>query len=124
MAVSHRLGAAGERLAADYLAARGYEILDRNVREGHAEVDLVARAGRTVAFVEVKTRAGGEYGHPLEAITRAKRREVERVAAAWVRTRGAPGDVYRFDAVAIIWSGGADPIVEHVPDAWRRGDPS
>ncbi|HUG01964.1 MAG TPA: YraN family protein [Longimicrobiales bacterium] len=120
MSGSHRLGAAGESLAAAYLAARGYRILERNVRSGRAEVDLIVRRGRTVAFVEVKTRAGPDYGHPLEAITRAKRREIERVAAAWVRNSGAPGDAYRFDAVAITWDGRGEPAIEHVPDAWRR----
>lgn len=120
MSRSHRLGVAGERLAAAYLAARGYRILGRNIRDGHAEVDLVARRGRTVAFVEVKTRAGPAFGHPLEAITRAKRREVERVAAAWIRRSGTAGDDYRFDAVAITWDGRSEPLIEHVPDAWRR----
>ena len=120
MARSHRLGAAGERLAADYLRIRGYQVLARNVREGHAEVDLVVRIGRTVAFVEVKTRTGPGYGHPLESITSAKRREVERVAAAWVRRHGAPGDTFRFDAISVHWAGAGAPTIEHVPDAWRR----
>ncbi|MEN8375841.1 MAG: YraN family protein [Gemmatimonadota bacterium] len=120
MSRAHRLGAAGERLAARYLAARGYEILAHNLRDGRNEVDLVARTGRTVAFVEVKTRAGPEYGHPLEAITPTKQREIARVAAGWIRRFGRPGDAYRFDAVAIIWDGSGRPDVEHVPDAWRR----
>jgi putative endonuclease len=120
MARSHRLGAAGERLVAAYFRSRGYTVLGTNVREGHAELDLVVRRGRTVAFVEVKTRAGSRYGHPLEAITRAKRREVERVAAAWVRRHGRAGDVYRFDAVAVSWGRGTRPTIEHVADAWRR----
>ncbi len=120
MAASHRLGRAGERIAALCLMERGYRILARNVREGHAEIDLVVRSGRTVAFVEVKTRAGPEFGHPLEAITRAKRREIERVAAAWIRRAGEPGDDYRFDAVSITWDRPGEPRVEHLPDAWRR----
>jgi putative endonuclease len=78
------------------------------------------RLGRTVAFVEVKTRAGPGFGHPLAAITAAKRREVGRVAAAWIRRRGRRGQTFRFDAVAITWRRGCAPLVEHVPDAWRR----
>ncbi len=120
MSRSHRLGAAGERLAAAHLAARGYEIIGRNVRDGHAEVDLVVRRGCTVAFVEVKTRTGPGFGHPLEAITPAKRREIERVAAAWIRRQGKVGTRYRFDAVAVVWDERGEPRIEHLPDAWRR----
>jgi len=86
---------------------------------GRKEIDLVARRGEVVAFVEVKTRAGRGYGHPLEAITWKKRREIQQVAAAWVERYGRDGDVYRFDAVAVLVLGGGEPVVEHVEDAWR-----
>ena len=119
MALSHELGRWGEELAARHLAAHGWTILQRNFRLGHKEVDLVVRRRGVVAFVEVKSRSGIAFGHPLEAITRAKRREIERVARAWVARHGRPGDVYRFDAVAVIRGEGAPPTVEHVEDAWR-----
>jgi putative endonuclease len=64
------MGDRGEQLAAGYLAERGWVILHRNYRIGHREIDLVARRNEVVAFVEVKTRGGLGYGHPLEAITR------------------------------------------------------
>ena len=54
-----------------------------------------------------------------EAITPAKRREIERVALHWIRCHGRPGDVYRFDAIAIIRTVGGPASVEHVEDAWR-----
>jgi putative endonuclease len=114
------LGDRGEQLAAGFLAERGWVVLHRNYRIGHREIDLVARCGEVVAFVEVKTRGGLGYGHPLEAITRKKRREIQLVAAAWIETHGGPHDVYRFDAVAILLpSGGGQPVIEHVEDAWR-----
>lgn len=113
------LGDWGEQLAAEFLAERGWVILHRNYRIGHREVDLVARCGGVVAFVEVKTRGGTGYGHPLEAITRKKRREIQQVAAAWIETHGLAGDVYRFDAVAILLPAGGAPVIEHVEDAWR-----
>ncbi len=91
----------------------------RNYRLGHKEIDLVARRGEVVAFVEVKTRAGYGYGHPLEAITRKKMREIAVVAAAWMERHGQPGDVYRFDGVAIVLPAGGEPVIEHVEDAWR-----
>lgn len=86
---------------------------------GRKEIDLVARRGDLVAFVEVKTRAGRGYGHPLEAITWKKRREIGQVAAAWIDRHGQPEDSYRFDAVGILVEGGGEPRVEHVEDAWR-----
>lgn len=114
------LGDRGERLAAGFLADRGWMILHRNYRIGHREIDLVARRDEVVAFVEVKTRGGLGYGHPLEAITRKKRKEIQQVAAAWIEAHGSPTDVYRFDAIAILLpAGGGDPVIEHVEDAWR-----
>jgi len=118
MAQSHELGSRSEQIAAEYLAARGYEILARNYRVGHREVDLIVARGGLVAFVEVKARAGPAYGHPLDAITWAKRREIERVARTWIAGHGKAGNVYRFDAVAVLWYGQRS-VVEHVPDAWR-----
>lgn len=115
------LGDRGEALAAGYLAERGWVVLHRNYRIGHREIDLVARCSEVVAFVEVKTRGGLGYGHPLEAITRRKRREIQQVAAAWMEAHGRPGYTYRFDAVAILLPAGGDPVIEHVEDAWRMG---
>lgn len=113
------LGDRGEEIAARHLRERGWTVLDRNFRLGRKEIDLVARRGETVAFVEVKTRGGRGYGHPLEAITWKKRREIGQVAQAWIDRHGRDGDVYRFDAVAVLVGGGGEPVVEHVEDAWR-----
>ena len=113
------LGDRGERLAAEHLERAGWTILHRNFRLGHREVDLVARRGEVVAFVEVKTRAGLGYGHPLEAITLRKRREIQQVAQIWVERHGRDGDVYRYDAVAVLIVDGGEPQIEHVEDAWR-----
>jgi len=113
------LGDRGEELAARFLEQRGWTVVHRNFRMGRKEIDLVARRGEVVAFVEVKTRGGRGYGHPLEAITWKKRREIQQVASAWIDRFGKPGDVYRFDAVAVLVEGGGPPVVEHVEDAWR-----
>ena len=78
------LGRLGEELAARHLARKGWEILERNLRSGHREVDLVIRRGGIVAFVEVKTRRNSEFGHPLESVHTRKRREVTRVAREWL----------------------------------------
>lgn len=119
MSASHEFGRWGEALAARHLAAHGWSILQRNFRLGHKEVDLVARRRGIVAFVEVKSRSSAVFGHPLDAITPTKRRELELVARAWVARHGRPGDTYRFDAIAVIRDGVAPPTIEHVEDAWR-----
>lgn len=113
------LGDRGEDLAAAHLQRAGWTLLHRNFRMGRKEIDLVARRGEVVAFVEVKTRAGRGYGHPLEAITAKKRREIWAVAGAWIERFGAEGDTYRFDAVSVLVLGGGEPQVEHLEDAWR-----
>jgi putative endonuclease len=113
------LGDRGEELAARHLESRGWIIVSRNFRMGRKEIDLVARRGEVVAFVEVKTRAGTGYGHPLEAITWKKRREIQQVALAWIDRHGRDGETYRFDAVAVHVHAGAAPRIEHVEDAWR-----
>lgn len=97
-------------------------MLARNYRLGHREIDLIVQKGDTVAFVEVKTRSGKGFGHPLEAITARKRREIERVARAWLQRHGRAGLAYRFDAVSVQMRPGHPPLLEHVRDAWRLGE--
>ena len=120
MPSTHELGRRFEDLAARHLTSRGWMILDRNVRFGRREIDLVVRQGDLVAFVEVKGRRGRAYGNPLEAITWQKRREIQTVAAWWIQRFGRPEWSYRFDAVAVERAPGRVHI-EHVEDAWRLG---
>jgi putative endonuclease len=116
------LGRLGEEAAVRYLLGRGWTILGRNVRHGRGEVDIIAASGEVVAFVEVKTRSGLDHGHPLEAITWSKRREIARVARGWIQGQaGLSGKLFRFDAVSVIWSGKIPPEIIHVPDAWSLG---
>jgi putative endonuclease len=122
VAVANDLGVLGERLAARYLRQHGYTILARNYRFGRREIDLIVARDDLVAFVEVKTRAGAGYGHPLEAITAQKRREIERVARFWLHRQGQSDLACRFDAVAVIVRRDQAPIIEHLPDAWRLGE--
>ena len=122
MAPSHphpppALGRFGATRAREYLVERGWTIEAANYRFGRREVDLVARRGNLVAFVEVKTRAGAGYGSPEEAVTRLKRREIELVALEYlVRHRLDDVDV-RFDVLAVTVENGVR--VEHFEDAWR-----
>lgn len=113
------LGRRGEALAASFFEAAGWSVLQRNYRAGRKEVDLVVCRGPVVAFVEVKTRRGLGFGHPLEAITRRKRREIAHVARSWRRDHPGMGSVLRFDAVAVCVDGAGRVSIDHVPDAWR-----
>ena len=112
----HRLGLASEEQAIRYLQSRGWDIVSHRFRVGRIELDLVARRGHLVCFVEVKARRGAAFGSPFEAITAGKRREIVKAARAWMDRYGQPSDVYRFDCIGII-----DNKLEHLEDAFRPG---
>ena len=118
MARIHRKGRRGEALAAAYLEHRGWTVLHRNWRFHHKELDLVVMRDGLVAFVEVKTRSEDGLGHPLEAITARKRRDLEIAARGWIAEHGASYQTFRFDAATVI-TGPRGTRVEHTPDAWR-----
>jgi putative endonuclease len=112
-------GALGEQAAAAWLRGRGYEIVARNVRTRYGEIDLVARDGATLVFVEVKARSGPRFGHPLESVGARKRARLARLAAAFMHEHGIEPDRIRFDAVAVYLGPGGDPdLIEHVADAF------
>jgi putative endonuclease len=113
MALKDELGRWGETVAADYLAANGYEVLDRSWRCRQGEIDIVARSGRTVAFVEVKTRRTNRYGHPLEAITPAKFARLRVLAGEWCRVHQVHAGTVRIDAIGIVGDGLAVGSLEH-----------
>jgi putative endonuclease len=108
------VGRYGERLAARHLLARGLVLLDRNWRCPSGELDLVARDGPVLVFVEVKTRRGGRFGTPAEAVSAEKTRRLRRLAARWLAVRGV-GDrrEIRFDVVSVLL-GGDTVGVEHL----------
>ena len=112
----HQRGVEGERCAMRYLLARGWQVVAHRFRVGRAEIDLVVRKGRLVAFVEVKARLGDAFGSPLEAVRGAKRRDLVKVARAWMDRHGRPGDVYRFDCIGVL-DGRLDRTVGEVAGA-------
>jgi putative endonuclease len=93
------LGAAGEAQAAAHLARRGYRILDRNVRAGGVEIDLVAVHRGTLVFVEVKTRRSRRQGDPALAVDARKQARLVRGALAWIGDHHPRTRRIRFDVI-------------------------
>lgn len=117
----HRLGLAGEEEAIEYLRTRGWQIEAHRFRIGRNDLDLVARKATLVAFIEVKTRRGAEFGPGRLSIGWKKRRAIARVADIWRLRYGRPGDLYRFDVLEVVSRPGGTSAIEHLPDAWRGG---
>lgn len=95
----NELGTEGERRAADHLAARGYRIVGRNVRAGGVEMDLIARRGDLVVFVEVKTRRSGGHGTGEDAVDARKRARLVCGATAWMHQQPRGIRRARFDVM-------------------------
>lgn len=114
-------GLQAEEAAARALERLGYRVRARNVRFRFGELDLVCEHRGALVFVEVKARAGLEHGHPLEAITAHKQRQLVRLAEAYLQALGQrPLPPCRFDAVAVDLTPDGRPVrVEVVPDAFR-----
>ncbi len=115
-----RSGEWGEEQAARMLSGKGYRILGRRVRVGRRdEIDIVARHGEALVFVEVKTRRGEEYGRPFSSVNRAKRHSLSRAAIGYMKRLRKKPDYFRFDVVEIVGSEpSADPIVRHIENAF------
>jgi putative endonuclease len=114
------LGERGEAAAARYLRGLGYRIVGRGVRTRLGEIDLVAVDGRTVVFVEVKTRRSDQQGHPSEAVDLAKQRRLTRLATAYLKRRCLLHCAARFDIVAVTWPQGCGrPRIEHFRNAFE-----
>ena len=112
----HKRGLAAEQQAIPYLLSCGWRIVAHRFRVGHKEIDLIARQGSLVSFIEVKSRRGDAFGSPLQAVTGGKRRELVTAARVWVDRYGRPPDVYRFDCITLV-----NNRLEHVADAFRPG---
>jgi putative endonuclease len=99
-----------------FLESQGWTVVAHRFRAARHEVDIVARRGKLVAFVEVKRRSGDGFGSPFEALRGRQRRDLVRAARAWMDRYGAPGDVYRFDVIGIVGE-----RLEYLEDAFRPG---
>jgi putative endonuclease len=116
-----RLGRRGELAAGRILAELGMEILCRNYRSGQGEIDLVARDGTVLCFVEVKTRQASRWpGRPADAVDHSKRLRLARTARQYLRRLAKPEVAYRFDIVEVIYAGRKLAAVRHLPGAFQE----
>jgi putative endonuclease len=111
------LGHRGERIAEQWLARKGWRVLQRRFRDGHRDIDLIAERNGTVAFVEVKARSGDLFGGPVAAVGWRKQREVARSARVWISRHGRPGEAYRFDVIGVLLTP-RGPAIHHVENAF------
>jgi putative endonuclease len=110
------LGVSGEALAEDHLRSLGYQIVEKDVRMPLGQLDLVAMDGKTLVFVEVKTRAGHGYGLPQESVDAKKIRKLRQLGLYYLKIRPYRGSV-RFDVVGLTVADGRLVRVDHIKNA-------
>lgn len=114
MRAKDALGRSGEQAAAEYLESCGLRLLDRNWRCAGGEIDIVAAERYALVVCEVKTRSGMRYGSPLEAVSRAKRARLRRLAVQWLNAHGIRFDEVRIDVIGLVYDGAGGFTIEHI----------
>lgn len=112
-----RLGRRSEQLARRFLRSQGYAVEETNVRFPVGELDIVAREGRTLCFVEVRSTTSAAWGGGLASVDGRKRRRIVQAARWYLSRRPLPPEI-RFDVLAIEYRDGAEPAVELVRGAF------
>lgn len=113
-------GAWGEAQAERALRQKGYTILGRRFHIGrHDELDLIARDGAVLVFVEVKTRKTEDFGRPGAAVNRAKRHYLSRAAVRYIKRLRQPPHAFRFDVVEVVGTpDNPAPLIRHIENAF------
>jgi putative endonuclease len=112
------LGSEGEGLAVKFLRRKGYDIIAKNYKTPIGEIDIIAKDGDTVVFVEVKTRTNDSFGHPFEAVNQNKRRKLKNLALLYLKKERKEFPV-RFDVISIICVQNGEKAIEHITDAFE-----
>ncbi|HBG47827.1 MAG TPA: YraN family protein [Deltaproteobacteria bacterium] len=115
------VGKAGEDEAAGFLERHGYRILERNFRCRYGEIDIIARDGKTIVFVEVKTRGSDRFGPPGASVDGRKQRKMTITSSFYLEGLGHTDPDIRFDVVCIEMKDGRAQI-EHIQDAFEAGE--
>lgn len=117
MDLRHLFGSAGESAAAAFLKRNGYRILGQNYSCRFGEIDLIARTGRYIVFVEVKSRRDERYAQAREFVTTAKQQRVIKAAMLWLQQN--PTDLQpRFDVIEVVGEG-PRPEIRHIVNAFE-----
>lgn len=111
------LGARGEEIAVAYLIRQKYRIIETNFRCRCGEVDIIARDGKTLVFVEVKTRRTASYGLPQLAVTPFKQRQISKAALTYLSKNRLMEESARFDVVSVLLVD-TSPTVDHIKNAF------
>ncbi len=112
-----RRGTAFEQVAAAFFQRNGFEILERNWHAGHKEIDLIVRKGDVVVFVEVKSAASQNFGHPAERVNGRKVSNLTQAARQYLTDNDIKGCDLRFDVVTFV-----NGKLEHYPNAFPAAD--
>ena len=126
MSQSKEVARIGEEFAVQYLKDKGYQILERNYRLRSGEIDVIAKEGRQIVFVEVKTRRTLKFGVPQAAVTLAKQKQISKIALSYLQANNLLDTPCRFDVVAIFLSSKSTPLnlnTFKMPlNLWRRSN--
>ena len=116
MAAHNELGKWGEEVASEFLQHQGYEILERDWKSGHHDIDIIAKDGDTVVFVEVKTRRNRVFTEPTAAVDYRKLQNLKRAINHYVKYHRIDNDI-RLDIITVVGTpeSGA-PEIEHIID--------
>jgi len=114
----HQFGQASERLAEQFLVAKGYRIVERNLRTALGELDLVAEDGDVLVFVEVKGRTSEAYGGALAAVDARKQAKLVKLASQYLAQRHLSQKSCRFDVVLVQGQPGHQGQIEHLQNAF------
>ncbi|TDT61593.1 YraN family protein [Fonticella tunisiensis] len=102
MPYNKKIGSIGEDIARKYLIRNGYKILDKNYRTKFGEIDIIAKDGRYIVFIEVKSRKGSKFGYPREAVDSFKQNRLKNLATLYIANKNLWDSMIRFDVVEVL----------------------
>lgn len=112
------VGDYGEKLAAEFIKNLGYDIIKRNFRFGHGEIDIIAKDKDDLVFIEVKYRQNLEFGEPEYAVTTSKQKQLKKIAEAYLAINEIKDQECRMDVIAILHLSGEEPKINHYINAF------
>ncbi len=110
-------GKEGEEFAVRFLKKKGLRVIERNFRTPIGEIDIVAKDGKDIVIVEVKTRKGMQYGHPIEAVDQRKQHRLRRLAQLYLKIKGYQDVHVRFDVLGLVKKGNSFQV-SYIKDAF------